>query len=100
MWLPSSPLRALAAKLPSACDLYVSGDDLAAASAAAKKADIAIVFGYQPESEGMDLKTLDLRRRSEQAGRSRCRRQPKTIVVLETGSPATMPWIDKVAGRH
>ena len=23
---------------------------------------------------------------------------PKTIVVLETGSPATMPWIDKVAG--
>jgi len=23
---------------------------------------------------------------------------PKTIVVLETGSPATMPWIEKVAG--
>jgi len=50
-WLPSSPLRALTAMLPSAKVSYVSGEDLAAAAAAAKQADVAIVFGYQWESE-------------------------------------------------
>lgn len=98
VWLPSSPLRALAAKLPSSKLTYVSGDDLAAATTAAKVADIAIVFGYQPESEGMDLKTLELSEDQNKLIEAVAAANPKTIVVLETGSPATMPWIDKVAG--
>ena len=98
VWLPSSPLRALTAKLPSSKVTYVSGDDLAAAASAAKAADIAIVFGYQPESEGMDLKSLDLSDDQNKLIEAVAAANPKTIVVLETGSPATMPWIDKVAG--
>lgn len=98
VWLPSSPLRALTAKLPSSKITYVSGDDLAAAASAAKAADIAIVFGYQPESEGMDLKSLDLSEDQNKLIEAVADANPKTIVVLETGSPATMPWIDKVAG--
>ena len=98
VWLPSSPLRALTAKLPSAKVTYVSGDDLAAAASAAKAADVAIVFGYQPESEGMDLKTLDLGDDQDKLIETVAAANAKTIVVLETGSPATMPWIDKVAG--
>ena len=98
VWLPSSPLRALAAKLPSTKVTYVSGDDLAAAASAAKAADVAIVFGYQPESEGMDLKTLDLGEDQDKLIETVAAANGKTIVVLETGSPATMPWIDKVAG--
>ena len=77
---------------------YVSGDDLAAASSAAKTADVAIVFAYQPESEGMDLQTLDLGAEQNKLIEAVAAANPKTIVVLETGSPATMPWIDKVAG--
>jgi len=77
---------------------YVSGDDLAAASSAAKAADVAIVFGYQPESEGMDLKSLDLGEDQDKLIETVAAANAKTIVVLETGSPATMPWIDKVAG--
>ncbi len=77
---------------------YVSGDVLAAAAAAAKAADVAIVFGYQPESEGMDLKTLDLGEDQDKLIETVAAANAKTIVVLETGSPATMPWIDKVAG--
>src|SRR5580692_2253214 len=46
VWLPSSPLRALTAKLPSSQVSYAYGDDLAAASSAAKGADVAIVFAY------------------------------------------------------
>jgi beta-glucosidase len=98
VWLPSSPLRALTAKLPSTKVTYVSGDDLAAAASAAKAADVVIVFGYQPESEGMDLKTLDLGEDQDKLIETVAAANAKTIVVLETGSPATMPWIDKVAG--
>ena len=98
VWLPSSPLRALTAKLPSTKITYVSGDDLAAAASAAKAADVAIVFGYQPESEGMDLKTLDLGDDQDKLIETVAAANAKTIVVLETGSPATMPWIDKVGG--
>jgi len=97
-WMPSSPLRALTAKLPSAKVTYVSGDDLAAAAAAAKAADVAIVFGWQWESEGMDLKTLDLGPEQDKLIETVAEANPKTVVVLETGSPATMPWVDKVAG--
>ena len=97
-WLPSSPLRALTAKLPSSKVSYVSGDDLAAAATAAKAADVAIVFAYQHESEGMDLKTLALSDDQNKLIEAVAAANPKTIVVLETGSPATMPWIDKVAG--
>jgi len=97
-WMPSSPLRALTAILPSVKVSYVSGDDVAAATAAAKSADVAIVFGYQWESEGMDLPTLSLVPEQNALIAAVAAANPKTIVVLETGSPATMPWIDKVAG--
>lgn len=97
-WMPSSPLRALIAKLPTTKVTYLSGDDVAAAAAAAKAADVAIVFGYQWESEGIDLPTLALAPEQNTLIEAVAAANPKTIVVLETGSPATMPWIDKVAG--
>ena len=77
---------------------YVSGDDPSAAAAAAKSADVAIVFGYQWESEGMDLKTLALSDDQNKLIEAVAAANPKTIVVLETGSPALMPWVDKVSG--
>lgn len=97
VWLPSSPLRALTPKMPSSKISYVSGDDPATAATEAKAADVAIVFAYQHESEGMDLKTLDLSEDQNKLIETVAAANPKTIVVLETGSPATMPWIDHVA---
>jgi beta-glucosidase len=97
-WMPSSPLRALTAKVTSANVSYTSGDDLASAAAAAKSADVAIVFAYQWEAEAIDLLTLDLSPDQNKLIETVAAANPKTIVVLETGSPATMPWIDKVAG--
>lgn len=98
VWMPSSPLRALRAKMPSTKISYISGDDLAAATAAAKSVDVAIVFAYQWESEVIDLPTLDLSADQNRLIEAVAAANPKTIVVLETGSPATMPWIDKVDG--
>ncbi len=97
-WLPSSPLRALKAQLPAAKVSYVSGENLEDASSVAKAADVAIVFAYQWESEGFDLTSLDLSEEQNKLIEVVAAANPRTIVVLETGSPATMPWIDKVAG--
>ena len=97
-WMPSSPLRALAAKMPSTRISYNSGEDLAAAAAAAKSADVAIVFAYQWESEAIDISTLDLASEQNKLIEAVAAANPKTIVVLETGSSATMPWVDKVDG--
>jgi beta-glucosidase len=97
-WMPSSPLRALKAQFPEAKVSYVSGDNVEDASAAAKGADAAIVFAYVWESEGFDLKTLDLPEEQNKLIEAVAAANSRTIVVLETGSPATMPWVDKVAG--
>ena len=96
-WLPSSPLKALSAALPGANVTFNSGDDAAAAAAVARQADVAIVFAWQWESEGFDLPTLDLAKEQNALIEAVAAANPRTVVVLETGSPATMPWIDKVA---
>ncbi len=97
-WMPSSPLHALREAIPGAEISFTSGDDLDAAEAAAKNADVAIVFAYQWEAEGFDLPTLDLAPEQNKLVEGVAGANPKTIVVLETGSPATMPWADKVQG--
>ena len=60
IWFPTSPLKAIRAKAPGATVQFDSGADPAAAAALAKSADVAIVFAYQWESEGMDLDSLSL----------------------------------------
>ena len=97
-WLPSSPLRAFKAQFPGSKVSYIAGDKLDEASSAAKGADAAIVFAYVWESEGFDLKTLDLPDDQNKLIEAVAAANPRTIVVLETGSPATMLWVDKVAG--
>jgi beta-glucosidase len=90
-WLPSSPLKALTVALPAAKVTFNSGDDTAAAAAAARQADVAIVFAWQWESEGFDLPTLDLAKEQSALIEAVAAANPKTVVALETGSPATMP---------
>ena len=97
LWTPSSPLDALRVKFPNARVTYVSGADPAAAATAAKHADVAIVFAWQWEAEGFDLTTLNLAPEQNNLIETVSSANPKTIVVLETGSPVTMPWIDKAA---
>jgi beta-glucosidase len=94
--IPDSPLRALTAKLPNARVSYKSGEDLEAAAVAAIQADIAIVFEYQWEAEDSDLPTLDLAPEQNKLIETVAGANRNTVVELETGSPAAMPWISKV----
>jgi len=98
IWFPTSPLKAIKAKTPRAQVLYDAGTDPAAAAALAKTADIAIVFAYQWESEGMDLDSLALPGNQDDLIAKVSAANAHTIVVLETGSPVTMPWADEVSG--
>jgi beta-glucosidase len=97
IWFPTSPLKAIQARAPKATVKYDSGDDPAAAAALAKTADVAIVFAYQWESEGMDLRTLTLAHDQDTLIAKVAAANPHTVVVLESGSPVTMPWVDAPA---
>jgi beta-glucosidase len=97
-WMPGSPLDALQKEMVGVQVSYVEGDRLAEAASAAKAADVAIVFGYQWESEGFDLKTLSLDDDQNRLIEAVVQANPHTIVVLENGSPVTMPWIDRASG--
>ena len=95
IWFPTSPLKVIRAKVPAAQVQFDSGADAAAAAALAKSADVAIIFAYQWESEGMDLENLSLPEHQDEIIAS-VAANPHTIVVLETGGPVTMPWADQV----
>ncbi len=97
VWFPTSPLKAIQARAPGATVKYDSGSDPAAAAAIAKGADAAIVFAYQWESEGKDLASLSLAHNQDDLIAKVAAANPRTIVVLETGSPVTMPWVDAPA---
>ena len=95
VWFPTSPLKAIRARTSASVE-YAAGTDVAAAVALAKKSDIAIVFASRWESEGMDLETLALPDNQDDLIAKVAAANPRTIVVLETGAPVLMPWINQV----
>jgi len=98
VWFPTSPLKAVTTAAPGADVQFDSGTNRESAVALAKKSEVAIVFVYQWTSEGMDLPNLSLPENQDVLIEQVAAANPKTIVVLETGTAVTMPWLDKVAG--
>jgi beta-glucosidase len=82
---------------------YSDGSDPAAAAALAASSDVAIVFAYDTEGEGQDRQCVALQCSSQDPNQDALIEQvaaanPHTIVVLTTGSPVLMPWVNRVAG--
>jgi beta-glucosidase len=98
MWFPTAPLKKIRAKAPQVNVQYDSGSDPAKAAALAQQSDVAIVFAYCWESEGMDLESLTLPEHQDELIAKVAAANPHTVVVLETGGPATMPWAQQVSG--
>ena len=98
VWFPDAPLKAVAANAPAANVQFDSGADPAAAAALARKSDVAIVFAYQWTSEGMDLPSLSLPDNQDALIERVAAANPRTIVVLETGTAVTMPWLERAGG--
>jgi beta-glucosidase len=97
VWFPTSPLKSVRAKVPGASVQFDSGADPEEAASLAAKADVAIVFAYQWESEDMDLPTLSLPENQDSLISKVAAANPHTVVVLETGGPVTMPWAGQVS---
>ena len=97
IWFPTSPFKAIQARAPKATVKFDSGDDPTAAAALAKSADVAVVFAYQWESEGMDLPTLGLPHNQDALIAAVAAANPHTVVVVESGSPTLMPWVEAPA---
>jgi beta-glucosidase len=97
IWFPTSPLKSIRAKVPGANVEFNSGSDPSAAAALAKSADVAIIFAYQWESEGMDLDSLTLPLHQDELISRVAAANPHTVVVVESGGPVTMPWVDQVS---
>ncbi len=98
VWFPTSPLKAVKAKATAADVKFDSGADPAKAAALAKSSEVAIIFAHQWMSEGMDLPNLSLPDDQDALIAAVAAANPRTIIVLETGTAVTMPWIDKVSG--
>ena len=91
---PSSPLKAIRALAPQARVTFVEGSYPSAAAAAARDADVAIVFATQWMTEGDDAPDLTLPGGQDQLIAAVAAANPHTVVVLETGGPVLMPWLD------
>jgi beta-glucosidase len=97
MIYPSPPLKAIQQRLPQAAVSYYDGADLAAAARVAKGSDVVVVFATQWTAEAMDVANLSLPGKQDALIAAVAAANPKTVVVLETGGPVTMPWLPKVA---
>jgi len=97
VWHPSSPLAAIRAKAPKAKVDYDPGTDLGAAAKLAAASDVAIVFVHQHTTEGRDVPNISLPDNQDQMVSQVAAANPHTIVVLETGGPVLMPWIENVS---
>jgi hypothetical protein len=72
--------------------------DIPQAVTAAKAATDAIIYVNLPEGEETDLTTLDLSSTDETMIDDVAAANPNTIVVINSGGPVVMPWLNNVAG--
>ncbi|HEY5096918.1 MAG TPA: glycoside hydrolase family 3 C-terminal domain-containing protein [Acidimicrobiales bacterium] len=76
---------------------YVS-PKIDAAVAAARRADVAVVFAGDFNSEAFDRPSLNLPGDENALISAVAAANPRTVVVLDTGGPVLMPWLRRVKG--
>ncbi len=96
-----SPLEGIRKRLGEGGTTKVSfadGSSLSESAAVARKAGVAIVFANTEETEGTDRPNLELPGNQDALIEAVAAVNRNTIVVLDTGGPVLMPWLDLVAG--
>lgn len=95
--MPSSPLAVLRGALPEAQIDYDSGYFPQSVAAKAENYDLVIAFATQWQVEGSDADSLTLPQGQDRLIELVASANPNTVVVLETGNPVRMPWLDSAA---
>lgn len=86
------PLNGLRARVGDGVTItYADGSNLARAVTVAQSSDIAIVMVGDTEAEGADH-SLSLNGNQDQLVQAVAAANPKTVVVLKSGSAILMPW--------
>ena len=91
---PSSPLDALRRRFPDARVDFADGRRPEEAAKAARAADAVVVFADQYLTETTDAPDLALPHGQDGLIEKVARANRRTVVVLETGGPVLMPWLD------
>ena len=94
---PSAPLDAIKSRANGAEVVFRNGRYITDAVTAARSADLVVIFATQWMSEGLDVPDLSLPQGQDALIDAVAAANPHTIVVLETGGPVAMPWLDKTA---
>ena len=94
-----TPLQGITTRAGSGIKVsYNDGSNSSSAASLAASSSVAVVFASDFESEGSDLSGIDLSGSLNSLISSVAAANPHTIVVLNTGSAVTMPWLSSVAG--
>jgi beta-glucosidase len=94
-----TPLQGITSRAGSGVSVkYDSGSSTSSAAALAKSSSVAVVFASDFESEGSDLGSIDLPSAENSLISAVAAANPNTVVVLNTGSAVTMPWLSSVKG--
>jgi len=94
-----TPLQGIQAAAPSGVSVnYNAGTSDSSAASTAASSSVAVVFASLNESEGSDLSSIDLGSTQDALISAVAAANPNTIVVLNTGSAITMPWLSSVKG--
>jgi beta-glucosidase len=94
---PGSPLEAIRLQFSRARVDFDDGSSPARAAEAAANADAVLVFVDQYMTETADAPSLNLPRQQDRLIEAVTRANPRTAVVLETGGPVLMPWLEQTA---
>lgn len=92
---PGSPLEAIRLQFPHARVDFDDGSVPERAAEAAANADAVVLFVDQWMTEGADAQSLKLPGAQDSLVDAVTRANPRTAVVLETGGPVLMPWLEK-----
>ncbi|NUP46935.1 MAG: glycoside hydrolase family 3 [Catenulispora sp.] len=77
---------------------YDDGTNSSTAASLAASSSVAVVFVGKSEGENDDQANIDLAASDNALISSVAAANPHTVVVLNTGSAVTMPWLNSVAG--
>ena len=94
---PGSPLEAIRHQFPRVRVDFDDGSIPARAAEAAAKADAVILFADQWMTESADAASIELPGKQDELIEAVTHANPRTAVVLETGGPVAMPWLERTA---
>ncbi|WP_202233655.1 glycoside hydrolase family 3 C-terminal domain-containing protein [Actinacidiphila reveromycinica] len=94
-----TPLQGITSRAGSGVSVkYSDGSDTGSAASLAAASSVAVVFVSDYEGEGSDLSGIDLPAAENSLISAVAAANPNTVVVLNTGSAVTMPWLGSVKG--